>query len=80
LQAAQADLVVVEATGGYERDLVCALQGAGVSVARVNPRQAHDIAKSRVSWPRPIRSVHERCATSPTRYRVTRHGIGTSRR
>jgi transposase len=37
---------VVEATGGYERGLVCALQGAGVSVARVNPRQARDFAKS----------------------------------
>ena len=46
LQIAQVDLVVVEATGGYERELVCALQGAGVSVARVNPRQARDFAKS----------------------------------
>ena len=45
-QAAQVDLVVVEATGGYERGLVCALQGAGLSVARVNPRQARDFAKS----------------------------------
>jgi transposase len=40
------DLVVVEATGGYERGLVCALQGAGIVVARVNPRQARDFAKS----------------------------------
>jgi transposase len=40
------DLVVVEATGGYERGLVCALQGAGLTVARVNPRQARDFAKS----------------------------------
>lgn len=46
LQAAQADLVVVEATGGYERGLVCALQRAGLAVARVNPRQARDFAKS----------------------------------
>jgi transposase len=30
LQAAPVDLVVMEATGGYERGLVCALQGAGV--------------------------------------------------
>jgi transposase len=35
---ANVDLVVVEATGGYERGLVCALQGAGIAVARVNPR------------------------------------------
>ena len=40
------DLVVLEATGGYERGLVCALQGAGIEVARVNPRQARDFAKS----------------------------------
>ena len=46
LEAASVDLVVVEATGGYERGLVCALQAAGISVARVNPRQARDFAKS----------------------------------
>ena len=40
------DLVVLEATGGYERGLVCALQEAGIAVARVNPRQARDFAKS----------------------------------
>jgi transposase len=46
LRAADVDLVVVEATGGYERGLVCALQEAGVAVARVNPRQSRDFAKS----------------------------------
>jgi transposase len=46
LKAAGVDLVVVEATGGYERALVCALQMAGISVARLNPRQARDFAKS----------------------------------
>jgi transposase len=46
LLARQVDLVVVEASGGYERGLVCALQDAGIEVARVNPRQAHDFAKS----------------------------------
>ena len=40
------DLVVLEATGGYERQVVLALQSAGISVARVNPRQSHDFAKS----------------------------------
>jgi len=43
---ADVDLVVIEATGGYERGLVWALQGAGIAVARVNPRQARDFAKS----------------------------------
>lgn len=46
LSLEQLDLIVVEATGGYERGLVCALQTAGFSVARVNPRQARDFAKS----------------------------------
>ena len=46
LQAEDVDLVVLEATGGYERGVVCALQGARVQVARVNPRQARDFAKS----------------------------------
>lgn len=45
-QDAGVDLVVIEATGGYERDLVWALQSAGMAVARVNPRQSHDFAKS----------------------------------
>ncbi len=39
-------LVTVEATGGYERDLVMALQGAGIPVAVVNPRQVRDFARA----------------------------------
>jgi transposase len=46
LQGDLVDVVIVEATGGYERGLVLALQGAGIAVARVNPRQARDFAKS----------------------------------
>ena len=46
LKAREVDLVVIEASGGFERSLVCALQGAGIEVARVNPRQARDFAKS----------------------------------
>lgn len=46
LKQADVDLVVLEATGGYERDVVCALQDAGIALARVNPRQSHDFAKS----------------------------------
>lgn len=46
LRTANVDLVVLEATGGYERGLVCALQRKRVHVARVNPRQARDFAKS----------------------------------
>lgn len=46
LKGKDVDLVVIEATGGLERGVVCALQGSGIDVARVNPRQAHDFAKS----------------------------------
>lgn len=46
LLADKVDLVVIEATGGYERELVCEMQQAGLTVARLNPRQARDFAKS----------------------------------
>lgn len=39
-------LVVMEATGGYEAALACAVQAAGLAVAVINPRQARDFAKS----------------------------------
>ena len=39
-------LIVMEATGGYEAPLACALQAAGYAVAVVNPRQAREFAKS----------------------------------
>ena len=39
-------LVVMEATGGYEAALACALQAAGLPVAVINPRQARDFAKA----------------------------------
>ncbi|SPD44020.1 IS110 family transposase [Cupriavidus taiwanensis] len=46
LQPLGIGLVVMEATGGYEAALVCALQAAGQPVAVINPRQARDFAKS----------------------------------
>lgn len=39
-------LVVFEATGGYERPLMEALEARGVSYARVNPRQAREFARA----------------------------------
>lgn len=39
-------LIVLEATGGYERAPMQALQKAGLTVARVNPRQARDFARA----------------------------------
>lgn len=39
-------LIVVEATGGYERGVVAALGGADLPVVVVNPRQVRDFAKA----------------------------------
>jgi transposase len=45
LEALGRCLVVVEATGGYERRLVAELMDHDFSVARVNPRQVRDYAR-----------------------------------
>lgn len=39
-------VVLMEATGGYEAELACALQAAGFAVVVINPRQARDFARS----------------------------------
>ena len=39
-------LVVLEATGGYQRDATLALAAAGLPVVVVNPRQVRDFARS----------------------------------
>ncbi len=46
LHELQPALVVLEATGGYERPVVAALTAAGLAVAVVNPRQGRDFAKA----------------------------------
>jgi hypothetical protein len=40
------ELIVVEATGGYEHALVAALGAAGLPIVVVNPRQVRDFAKA----------------------------------
>jgi transposase len=40
------DIVLLEASGGYENGVACALQTAGVAVVVMNPRQARDFAKA----------------------------------
>jgi transposase len=46
LRTLQPGLVVLEATGGYERAVTVALAVAGVPVVVVNPRQVRDFAKA----------------------------------
>lgn len=41
-----AQLIVLEATGGYERGVVASLGGAGLPVVVVNPRQVRDFARA----------------------------------
>lgn len=46
LAEARPDLVVMEATGGYERTLAGLLAASGIPFAIVNPRQVRDFAKA----------------------------------
>ncbi len=46
LQAIDPQLIVLEATGGYQRAVVAALAAAGLPIVVVNPRQARDFAKA----------------------------------
>ncbi|HNH87944.1 MAG TPA: IS110 family transposase [Thiobacillaceae bacterium] len=46
LAGQRVDLVVMEATGGLERNLACACHTEGLAVAVINPRQARDFAKA----------------------------------
>lgn len=46
LRSAGAQLVVMEATGGYETQAASAIAGAGLRLAVVNPRQVRDFAKA----------------------------------
>jgi transposase len=46
LAAEDLELVVVEASGGYERRLLRTLLAAAIPVARVNPRQVRDFARA----------------------------------
>lgn len=46
LQAVVPTLMVLEATGGYQRAVVAALAAAGLPIVVVNPRQARDVANA----------------------------------
>lgn len=46
LKRLRPDLVVMEATGGYETEAAMAISAAGVRLAVVNPRQVRDFAKA----------------------------------
>ncbi|OQW61034.1 MAG: hypothetical protein A4S17_09750 [Proteobacteria bacterium HN_bin10] len=45
-KSAKPALIVFEASGGYDRMLITALEDAGVAYARVNPRHAREFARA----------------------------------
>jgi transposase len=54
LLQARPTLVVLKASGPYERPAAAAIASIEIAVAVVNPRQARDFAKATaVGWPRP---------------------------
>src|SRR5680860_1135985 len=57
VQKAGVDIVVIEATGGLQRQAAAALAGAGIAVAVVNPRQVRDFARAAGQLARPTRST-----------------------
>jgi len=46
LQKVQPVLVVVEASGGYEKKIIQVLRETGIAVRRINPKRARDFARS----------------------------------
>ena len=68
LKALGVGLVVMEATGGYEASLACALQGAGLVVAVVNPAQPRKFANPRVTGQRLTASTPECWPSSARRW------------
>ena len=47
LVAAQPGLIVMEATGGYESELACALEEAGLPLVVANPKRVREFARSK---------------------------------
>jgi transposase len=45
-ETANPALVVLEATGGYEEELLAVLIAAGIETRRVNPREVHHFARA----------------------------------
>jgi transposase len=79
LAQASVDLVVVEATGGYERGIVLALQSARGAVTRINPPKGGDFAKSMGLLAKTDRRDARGLATLLKCWLATRSATGSSR-
>ena len=53
LQAENPNVIIMEATGGYEINVAAELGAAGLPVAIVNPRQVRDFARELESLQKP---------------------------
>ena len=67
LAALKVELVVLEATGGFETVVAAGLAAVGLPLAVVNPRQIRDFARAPAARRRPIRSMPRRSPTAPKR-------------
>jgi hypothetical protein len=65
LKKLRPQLVVLEATGGLERQVLSALIAGEIPVVMANPRHIRDFAKSIVSWLKPIASMPRSSLTTP---------------
>jgi transposase len=69
-QRLEVQRITVEASGGWQTQLVAALVHAGLPVVVVNPRQVREFARATgrlADWQRPIASTRKCCAPSPWR-------------
>ena len=62
LRASKPQLVVMEASGGYQRHLLASLCAAGIAAVAVNPRQVRDFAKAVGRLEKTDRSTRRSCA------------------
>ena len=74
------ELVLMEATGGYEAALACALQAAGLRVAVINPRMARDFARALQRLAKTDRIDAATLANSPACWRAALTVNGSSAR
>ena len=73
----QPQLIVMENTGGYERDLAIALDTTGLRVAVINPRQSRDFARAMGRLAKTDRIDAMILATYASRIQPQPRGIGT---
>ena len=80
LRTAIPQLIVLEATGGFEQVVAAQLAAARLPLVVVNPRQIRDFARATGRLPRPTASMLRSSRTLPRRYALLYGRCRTSRR